>query len=149
RSRVGRSVWQDSGMKLIHQGWSVAPGTPVPAQVDRGWPVPATVPGCVHTDLLAAGRIPDPYLDRNEEALGWIGYTDWVYETRFDAPRGTRDRVDLVFQGLDTVATVELNGTEVGRTANMHRSYRFPVRDLLHERDNRLRVTFASACRYA
>ncbi|MEN3306958.1 MAG: beta-mannosidase [Micromonosporaceae bacterium] len=130
----------------LNDGWLVAPASDSPLS---GAPVPATVPGCVHTDLLAAGLVPDPYLDENEEALAWIGYTDWVYETSFDGPPDGADRVDLTFGGLDTVATVELNGVEVGRTANMHRGYRFPVRPLLRERDNRLRVTFASACRYA
>jgi beta-mannosidase len=129
----------------LHDSWTLAPVTaaPVPAG-----PVPATVPGCVHTDLLAAGLIPDPYLDENEESLAWIGYTDWVYQTTFTGGAAGR-RVDLVFDGLDTVATVELNGVEVGRTANQHRTYRFPVRHLLRDGDNRLRVTFGSACRHA
>ena len=118
-----------------------------------GGPVAATVPGCVHTDLLAGNLIPDPYLDSNEEAVAWIGYTDWVYETVFDAPDAGPDaeaqRVDLVFGGLDTIASITLNGTEVGQTANMHRGYRFPVRDLLREHGNQLTITFTSACRYA
>jgi beta-mannosidase len=42
----------------------------------------------VHTDLLAEGLIPDPYLDRNEDLVQWIGRTDWVYSCRFDAPAG-------------------------------------------------------------
>ena len=52
----------------LHDGWTVA-GADV-------CDLPATVPGCVHTDLLAAGRIDDPYLDENETALAWIGRTD-------------------------------------------------------------------------
>ena len=52
----------------------------VPAHL-AGVRVPATVPGCVHLDLLAAGLIPDPYLDGNEALVAWIGRTDWRYET--------------------------------------------------------------------
>jgi beta-galactosidase/beta-glucuronidase len=78
----------------------------------------------VHTDLLAAGLIPDPYLDENEEKVAWIGRSDWVYETTFEHD-AEGDRIDLVCAGLDTVATVTLNDVELGRTANMHRGYRF------------------------
>jgi beta-mannosidase len=106
--------------------------------------IPATVPGCVHTDLLAAGRIPDPYLDRNELALGWIGRSDWTYETTFDCVGRGDERADLVFEGLDTVATVELDGAEVGRAANMHRTWRFDVRHLLRSGTHRLTVRFAA-----
>ncbi|MEV4134884.1 glycoside hydrolase family 2 protein [Dactylosporangium sp. NPDC049742] len=111
--------------------------------------VPATVPGCVHTDLLRAGLIDDPYIDDNENRLGWIGRTDWTYTTTFQwAPDG-HDRADLVFDGLDTVAEVELNGTVLGRTANMHRRYRFDATAHLHEGGNVLRVTFTAPYAYA
>jgi beta-mannosidase len=110
---------------------------------------PATVPGCVHTDLLAAGLIPDPYLDDNEERQHWIGHTDWLYECEFDWADEGHDRVDLVCAGLDTVASLSLNGVALGTTANMHRSYRYAVRDLLRPGRNRLAVRFDSVHRYA
>ncbi|WP_213454182.1 glycoside hydrolase family 2 protein [Rhizomonospora bruguierae] len=138
-----------SSYRPLHDGWTVAPalGAQLPAAASVGR-VAATVPGCVHTDLLAAGRIPDPFLDDNEVGLGWIGRTDWVYETTFDWQPAGDDRVDLVCAGLDTVATVALNGTEVGHTANMHRGYRFDVAALLRPGANDLRVRFDSAYRY-
>ncbi|MFU8850372.1 glycoside hydrolase family 2 protein [Micromonospora sp. SL1-18] len=136
--------------QTLHEGWVLraVPGPQVPAEV-AGRSVPATVPGCVHTDLLAAGLIPDPYLDDNETRLGWIGRTDWVYETTFAAQPGDADRVDLVCAGLDTVATVTLNSTEVGRTENQHRGYRFDLGDLLRPGANTLTVRFDSPYRYA
>ena len=133
-------------------GWTVAlagdapPGTPAAALTD---PLPATVPGTVHTDLLAAGVVPDPYLDGNEAGLGWIGLADWRYATTFDAPAGDDDRVDLVLDGLDTVAAVELNGTTVAETRNMHRTYRLDVTGLLRATANDLVVTFSSPVRHA
>ncbi|MGW3603644.1 glycoside hydrolase family 2 protein [Micromonospora sp. NPDC005161] len=136
--------------QALHDGWTLraAPGAQVPAEIaDRS--VPAAVPGCVHTDLLDAGLIPDPYLDDNEVALAWIGRTDWSYRTSFRRPPGDHDRVDLVCAGLDTVATLTVNGVEVGRTENMHRGYRFDVRSLLRDGDNDLVVAFDSAYRYA
>lgn len=129
----------------LHHGWTVrALAGPVPPAV-AGRELAAEVPGCATTDLLAAGLVPDPYLDRNEEQFSWIGDTSWLYATRFEAaPPAAGERVDLVFDGLDTVATVELNGAVLGRTANMHRSYRFDVSPHLHEGGNDLRVTFAA-----
>ncbi|MGC5050543.1 glycoside hydrolase family 2 protein [Micromonospora sp. DT48] len=128
--------------------WAVPDQPQVPPEID-GVMVPASVPGCVHTDLLAAGLIPDPYLDDNETGLAWIGRTDWAYETTFDRPSGEHTRLDLVCAGLDTVATITLNGVEVGRTENMHRGYRFEVTSLLRAEDNHLAVRFDSAYRYA
>ncbi|MFI7145396.1 glycoside hydrolase family 2 protein [Nonomuraea sp. NPDC050022] len=110
---------------------------------------PATVPGCVHTDLLAAGLIPDPYLDDNETRLAWVGRTEWRYETEFSWDGTEHERTDLVCEGLDTVAEIELNGVRVGETANMHRSYWFDVRPALRVGSNRLAVTFRSAGEYA
>ncbi|SBT68329.1 beta-mannosidase [Micromonospora sediminicola] len=135
---------------LLHEGWTLRalPGPQVPSEI-AGVEVPATVPGCVHTDLLAAGLIPDPYLDDNENRLTWIGRTDWVYQTTFHHEPGGDDRVDLACAGLDTVATVTLNGVEVGHTENQHRSYRFDVRSLLRAGDNTLAVRFDSPYRYA
>ena len=129
----------------LHEGWTVtAVGGQAPDEL-FGREVPATVPGYATTDLLTAGLIPDPYLDDNESVLAWIGRTEWQFKTRFDAdPAGAGERVDLVCDGLDTVATVELNGVVVGRTANMHRSYRLDVGSALRAGGNDLRITFAA-----
>ncbi|GAA3824234.1 glycoside hydrolase family 2 protein [Sphaerisporangium flaviroseum] len=133
----------------LHDGWTL---TAVSDEVDIAG-IPATVPGCVHTDLLAAGLIDDPYLDDNENRLTWIGRTTWSYATSFTwhasgDGSGGDDEIDLVCDGLDTVATVVLNGAEVASTANMHRSYRFPVRHLLREGENSLQVRFGSPYSY-
>ena len=126
--------------RALHDGWSLS-GAELSA-------IPATVPGCVHTDLLSAGLIEDPYLDENERKVAWIGHTDWTYHTSFEASPYD-GRVDLVCAGLDTVATIWLNGIELGRTANMHRGYRFDVRSALRSGTNTLKVKFDSAYGYA
>ncbi|WP_371405537.1 glycoside hydrolase family 2 protein [Kribbella sp. NBC_00662] len=108
--------------------------------IDR--PVAATVPGEVHTDLLAAGEIPDPFDGDNESKLHWIGRTRWSYRTTFGWVADGNDRQELVAEGLDTVATVTLNGQEIGRTANQHRSYRFDVTSVLVAGDNELVIEF-------
>jgi len=112
--------------------------------------IPATVPGCVHTDLLRAGLIPDPFWGTNEAALQWIGERDWEYATEFTAgPALLSERVvELVADGLDTVATVHLNGTEVARTENMFRGGRWDVTRLLRPGPNVLGIRFGSAITY-
>ncbi|WP_150307243.1 glycoside hydrolase family 2 protein [Planctomonas psychrotolerans] len=132
----------------LNSGWTLRPtGGPIPDGIPAE--VPATVPGTVHTDLLAAGLIPDPYLDLNEHELQWIGDSDFTYATSFAYAADGHERVDLVAEGLDTVAAVTLNGTLLGRTRNQHRSYRFDVRALLEEGENELAVEFASPVRSA
>jgi beta-mannosidase len=98
-------------------------------------------------DLLAAGMIPDPYLDDNERTLAWIGRCGWGYSTALTAPPALRDdeRLELVFAGLDTFATVTLGDEHLGQTANMHRSYRFDVGPALRSGPAELSVVFASA----
>ncbi|MFI7703183.1 glycoside hydrolase family 2 protein [Nonomuraea sp. NPDC049480] len=117
--------------------WHLADGTP------------AIVPGVVHTDLLRAGRIPDPYLGDNESELHWIGRTEWRYIRTFTWEPNEHERHELVCEGLDTIATVELNGTIVGHAANQHRTHTFDVTSLLCPGANELAITFASALEYA
>ncbi len=113
----------------------------------EGW-LPATVPGTVHTDLLAAGQIPDPYYGKNEHDLQWIGETDWLYRATFDAPTGDAAHLDLTFDGLDTIATVWLNGEQVLASDNMFVPQRVPVEGRVRAGRNNLWLHFASAFRY-
>ncbi len=133
----------------LADGWTVTPQAgPAPAGIDH--PVPAAVPGCVHTDLLAAGLIPDPYLDANEASLRWMHDMGWRYERALAlAPAVAGERVDLVLDGIDTVGTVALGGAVLGTTANMHRSYRFDVRHLADGAERSLVVDLRSATAYA
>jgi beta-mannosidase len=110
----------------------------------EGAAVRAEVPGCVHTDLLAAGVIPDPFLDRNETRVGWVGRREWTYETDVPASGG-HEQTDLVFDGLDTAAEVRIGGQLLGSVRNMHRSHRFDVTGL----EGRLSVRFRSAYKEA
>jgi len=111
----------------------------------RTW-LPARVPGCVHTDLHRAGKIPDPFWGSNERELGWIEEADWTYRCSFTAATALRDRerVELVAEGLDTFAVLTLNGKEVGRTGNMFCAHRFDVKGLLLPGRNTLEIFFQS-----
>ncbi|HEV7891536.1 MAG TPA: glycoside hydrolase family 2 protein [Pyrinomonadaceae bacterium] len=106
----------------------------------------ATVPGSVHTDLLANRLIEDPFYRDNEPKLQWIGKTDWEYRTTFDVPAATlaRRHVELVFDGLDTYATVFINDRAVLEADNMFRTWRVDARPNLKAGSNTLRVVFRS-----
>jgi beta-mannosidase len=135
--------------QLLHTGWTVRAASnldEVPSNI-RDRDIPAAVPGCVHTDLLRAGLIEDPYLDRNEAKVQWIGRTDWRFRTTFDVTDEMlrHERVDLACDGLDTIATLELNGQRVGDAANMFHPHRYDARRLLKLGRNELAITFKSA----
>src|SRR5215217_7720965 len=90
----------------------------------------AVVPGCVHRDLIRSKQIPDPFWGANENGLQWIEERVWEYRRTFSVPSGFFDEevIDLVADGLDTVATVLLNGQEIARTENMFLGYRWDVK---------------------
>ena len=136
--------------QTLQHGWTLTSTSGhVPALI-AGRLIPAEVPGSVHTDLLAAGLIPDPYLDRVEEELVWMHRASWRYCLEVEADAVASDeRVDLVLDGLDTVATVKVNDVVLGSTANMHRGYRFDARAVITGGANQLTVDFGSALEYA
>src|SRR5512138_2165783 len=125
-------------------GWQVCQGGA------HEW-LPATVPGGIHTDLMAAGVIPDPFVSDNERSVQWVARADWRYKRTFNIEPGLleNDKVLLVADGLDTLATVMLNGQEVGRTDNMFRQYRWDVKPLLRpDAEIEIEVAFASPVKY-
>jgi beta-mannosidase len=112
----------------------------------------ANVPGSVHTDLMASGCIPDPFTADNEKRVQWVAESDWVYRTSFICTDGllSEEKVFLVCDGLDTLATVVLNGQELGHTDNMFRRYEWEVKPLLNAKGaNDLMITFSSPVKYA
>ena len=108
--------------------------------------ITATVPGCVHTDLGANGLIPDYFYGKGNDECQFIENCDWEYSTTFDFDDIGKP-VELVFDGLDTYASVELNGEILGETMNMFIPYRFTVTNKLKDKNNILRVKFRSPVR--
>ncbi|MCX6168239.1 MAG: hypothetical protein NTX65_02790 [Ignavibacteriales bacterium] len=92
---------------------------------DNNW-YPATIPGCIHTDLIDNKLIEDPYFGLNEQKLQWIGEKDWTYQTTFDVQQEIlkRKNIELVFKGLDTYAEVYLNKTKILSANNMFREWK-------------------------
>lgn len=111
---------------------------------------PARVPGGVHTDLLALGKIPDPFVADNELQVMWVAENDWEYRRTFtvDADLLDEKNIILVCDGLDTIADVYLNGTYLGHADNMFRRWEWKVKSILREGENELLVTFGSPVRF-
>lgn len=106
----------------------------------------ATVPGVVHTDLMANGIIDDPFYRLNERAVQWIDKEDWIYETTIIGEDEVidKDMQRLVFKGLDTYADVFLNDSLILSADNMFREWTADVKGLLKNGENKLRVYFHS-----
>ncbi|KAI7805656.1 beta-mannosidase isoform X1 [Triplophysa rosa] len=111
----------------------------------------ADVPGCVHTALQSQGFISDPYYRFNDLVYRWISLDNWTYTTSFSLPDHVRgkEKAVLVFEGVDTVSTISLNGVIIGKTDNMFRRYDFEVTGLLKDKENLLQVWLTSAVIYA
>lgn len=100
-----------------------------------------------------ANRIPDPFLDANELSVRWIGEKDWIYRTTFQTPTlslasgDNQITTDLVFHGLDTYATVTLNGKTILSSENMHIKHRVDISPHISTNgtENELRIVFKSA----
>ncbi|KAL6690511.1 glycoside hydrolase superfamily [Trichoderma pleuroticola] len=93
----------------------------------REWHPTTSFPSVIQQELLAIGSIPDPNIGLDERLIQWVGAADWEYSCSFPTPEGagTDDSaVDLVFEGLDTFATVVLNGKEILRSDNMFLPHR-------------------------
>jgi len=122
------------------------PGPWVFREADTGEWLPATVPGTVHTDLLANGKIQDPFYRTNERDQQWIDKKDWDYATHFDLDAATlaHDHLDLVFEGLDTYADVYVNDALVLSADNMFRIWTVDIKAHARAGANALRIRFRS-----
>ena len=101
-----------------------------------------TVPGDYYSDLLAWGKIPDPYEGQNAEALKEVEITPTYTRTFTYTPDEVTRRAVLRFHGVDTLATVSLNGVPLGETDNCHCRFDYDVTGLLAEGENTIRVVF-------
>jgi beta-mannosidase len=112
--------------------------------------IPALIPGSTYTNLLAGRKIPDPFFGENNDKVQWVAEKNWFFERSFDVPRDLHDKlhVELVCHGLDTLATVWLNGREIGSGNNMFRTWTFDVKPHLRRGTNHLRIRFDTLTPY-
>ena len=120
------------------------------AQAGKNDWIPARVPGCIHTDLLAAGKISDPFYRDNEKSVQWIGETDWIFRRRFDADNALLSHAGVILrcEGLDTLATIRINDQELGKADNMFRTWEFDAKPFLRVGDNRIEILISSPAKF-
>ncbi|NSL88593.1 glycoside hydrolase family 2 protein [Chitinophaga sp. Mgbs1] len=116
------------------------------SRTDEGIWRPATVPGTVHTDLMAQHLIPDPFAGTNEKAVQWVDKKDWQYRRTWmiTAADLLHDVIELEFEGLDTYAEVFINNQRVLTSRNMFVAQRVNAKPWLQAGDNELRILFKS-----
>lgn len=135
---ITRSLTQDWSFTQVGGGRGTKNGE---------WLAVSQFPTTVHVELLKAERIPDPFLSLNEWEVQWVGESDWAFKNTFEVSvkELAALNVDLVFDGLDTFASVEFNGQKILDTKNQFIAYRAPVKQYLKLGANELVISFSSA----
>ena len=127
-------------------------GVSIPEEASsiKAWNPVKRFPSVIQMELLDNKLIPDPSIGLNERLIQWAGDVDWEYLTTFLTPK-TQEVVELVFDGLDTYATVKLNGREILRSENMFLPQRVNVKNWLKPegQENELSIVFDSAIKIA
>lgn len=110
----------------------------------------AHVPGSVYADLMADGTMPDPFWRENELDAFERMKKDYVYQRTFTVTEAqlAHAHVELVCEGLDTLAHVSLNGREIAFANNMHITWVWDVKEQLHAGENTLEIRFDSPILY-
>lgn len=108
------------------------------------------IPGTVLSGLLAAGKIKDPFYRTNEDATRALFWKDYVFTRIFDVDEEllAQQHIVLVCEGLDTLAEISINGTFLAKTDNMHRTWKFQAKKLLHPGKNEIQIVFRSVLRF-
>lgn len=108
------------------------------------------IPGTVLSGLLAAGKIKDPFYRTNEDATRALFWKDYVFTRTFDVDEEllAQQHIVLVCEGLDTLAEISINGTFLAKTDNMHRTWKFQTKKLLHPGKNEIQIVFRSVLRF-
>jgi beta-mannosidase len=111
----------------LHYGWRYRSADAPEEEWQQAQPLPTTI----HLDLLCNGQIPDPFPGMNEKLVQWVGERTWIYQTSFSIPeyllRNPKCRVAFVAEGLDTFATVTLDGQQIIQSDNMFVSHRADI----------------------
>lgn len=112
--------------------------------------VPVKVPGVVQENLMNTGGAQNPFYRMQEEDMQWVSDTSWEYRliTPVSDNMLAMDKVNLVFEGLDTYAEVYLNDSLILRGDNMFKTYKIDVKSLLRKDKNKLQVIFTPPSKY-
>lgn len=131
-----QSKKQDTLVVKLNENWTVSS-----AYGNQSYK--ATVPGNIFSDLIDNDVIEDPFVGENEHKVQWVSDSVWVYNSTFTLPNAVlnKQHITLNFDGLDTYATVLLNGEALLKTNNAFREYTVPVNELV-ARNNTIQIAF-------
>lgn len=121
----------------LNTGWRVS-------QHGADLSVPLQVPGDIHSALLAAQIITDPYWRDTEPQLDWVHESEWLAQTQFQAQPEPSARYTLTLDSIDTHAIVLLNGQKLGQCESQFLRWDFDVTDALQSGENTLQIHFLS-----
>lgn len=117
---------------------------------DEKWHEVEQMPCDIHSELIKTGDISHPFVDLNELDAAWVGEKTWQYRVAFPAPEensAKNTKTDIIFEGLDTFASVNLNGVKILSSDNMFLEHRVDISDVLTKdgTDNILDIFFDPA----
>ncbi len=117
---------------------------------EGGWmgtPVPSSIFSC----LMNAGVIDRAEFTASPENFHWVSDRSWIFRKQFDAPASLidKERIQLIFEGLDTVAHIWINGKLIGKTENMFTPHSFDVTEYIKPSGNTIHVKFLPAMQHA
>ncbi len=126
----------------LNDGWEMVAGGALEARLAGAWEdaMPAVVPGSIQTALLEAGRIPDPYIGRNDEIARKESFKTWWLRKTFFKPSADAEGATLVFGGICDSCAIWLNGVKLGEHRGMFAELRYDVASLLVDGENTLIV---------
>jgi len=149
--------------------WTVTQGAKSNAkEFPKGKVCPAAPPSSIYDDLGSCGMLKEghPYYRFNELGYRWVAHSEWTYTATFDWPASSDAIASVLhkkkngygsysmdgmllleFEGLDTLATIYLNGAVLGTSDNMFNKYTFTVTGKLKERNN-ITIAFANPIVY-
>lgn len=111
---------------------------------------PVKVPGTVISGLYASGKIAHPYYRENEYAVRELFWKDYQFVRSFLVSEElyAQEELILVCEGLDTLTQIIINGKRIASTDNMHRTYRFPIKEYVHVGENEICIVFDSVLQF-
>ncbi|KAF7715939.1 Beta-mannosidase [Penicillium ucsense] len=135
----------EASRQLLSTGWSFRD------RENEQWMPVKVVPSVVQQDLIHNKKLEDPFIGFNELKARWVNEKSWVYRNTFQRPQvPAGSSIDLVFDGLDTFATVKLDGNVILRSENMFLGHRVNVTEALQaEGDHVLEIEFDCALQKA
>ncbi len=118
----------------------------IPADLE--W-MPARVPGNVQLDLFANKKIPDPYYDCGLLQSRWVEEKEWYYKKEFTLNLKLRQCAQLIFQGIDYIADLWINGHYAGKHTGMFSHWVIDFTELAEKGKNTIVVKLAPPKTYA